>query len=244
MSGCSHKAATHVLTLNGCQVWAGGKDDALAHANWSLMFCLAGTSTTYLPSNPTKPSDAAKSIVPNELWEFDPPPVFAIEWPDGKAPTLTRDWWERLVEFLLSGEMDGEKVIFYCHGGHGRTGTALSIILALSGELPKGKDPVAKIRKLYCDDAVESWSQVDYIEAVTGRKVKVTPSNMNRAGSSTWFSGPPATSHGGTVHSLPSSSHKVPHKATEEPKIFGLFPDDGENWNEPKKEKPETPPKT
>ena len=62
--------------------------------------------------------------------------------------------------------------MFYCQGGHGRTGTALAIIGALSNCIPPGVDPVAEVRRRYCDLAVESAAQIEYIEAITGREVK------------------------------------------------------------------------
>ena len=56
----------------------------------------------------------------------------------------------------------------YCFGGHGRTGTVLSVLACLTGIIEEGTCPVAWLRNHYCDRAVESDEQADYIEAMTG----------------------------------------------------------------------------
>jgi len=56
---------------------------------------------------------------------------------------------------------DGERVLLFCAGGHGRTGLVLCYIL-LQHE-PMINDPVAEIRHRYCERAVESRSQLEQI---------------------------------------------------------------------------------
>lgn len=64
----------------------------------------------------------------------------------------------------------GKKILVYCTGGHGRTGTFLATLIALLE--PEVEDPVATLRSRYCEEAVESQAQYDYIfEELKGVKV-------------------------------------------------------------------------
>lgn len=92
---------------------------------------------------------------------------------DFKAPTLSKNQWEALVEDLKNIDQPMDALVF-CVGGHGRTGTVLSVLYGLTH--PDGGDPVKRIRELYCKKAVESTSQLDYIELMTGIKVEEKPS--------------------------------------------------------------------
>lgn len=56
---------------------------------------------------------------------------------------------------------DSERVLIFCAGGHGRTGLVLCYIL-LQHE-PMIVDPVAEVRRRYCERAVESHSQHEQV---------------------------------------------------------------------------------
>ena len=86
-------------------------------------------------------------------------PELVIEWPDGKVPGVTRKEWIQLVSDLR--EFDG-KVLVHCMGGHGRTGTLLSILAGLSKAV-KG-DPVKWVRENYCTKTVETQCQIEYLK--------------------------------------------------------------------------------
>lgn len=94
-----------------------------------------------------------------------------IDWVDFDIPELTRDFWLDLYSLLKDiADKDGHlDVIVYCLGGHGRTGTALSILAGVSGVTKS--DPVEYIRNRYCKNAVETVSQEKYVEDMTGLKV-------------------------------------------------------------------------
>lgn len=94
-----------------------------------------------------------------------------IEWPDFGVPGLDTETWAQLLTQLIPlGPL-----FVGCQGGHGRTGTALAVIGCLLDMIPKDADPVAYVRAHYCDEAVESKAQIEYITAITGREVKVGP---------------------------------------------------------------------
>ena len=97
-----------------------------------------------------------------------PQQIIGIDWPDGGTPAFTGKNWRSLVEDLkhLKSRSDKETlhVLVCCVGGHGRTGTALAILAALTGVAPE--DPVLYIRKEYCRKAVETRSQCRYIKKI------------------------------------------------------------------------------
>ena len=100
----------------------------------------------------------------------------AIEWKDYSAPKeLTKEFWLALVRELRENlvRLNLKNMLVCCQGGHGRTGSCLSILAGLMGAT--ATDPVAFIRENYCKKAVESNSQLDYIEEVTGIEVKAEP---------------------------------------------------------------------
>lgn len=106
-----------------------------------------------------------------EKW-YKQPEHIVLGWPDMGVPLLSREFWLELVEILRKKGRDRArhsnvyKVLFHCMGGHGRTGTALSIMGAFVG----GWDShlIATMRVLYCEHGVESQGQVGYIEKITG----------------------------------------------------------------------------
>jgi len=97
----------------------------------------------------------------------------AISWDDYRVPDLTREEWVVMVEELREvkkGGKLGEEVLVCCVGGHGRTGTCLSILAYLMGATTE--DPVKFVREVYCKKAVESNEQLNYIEEVCQCEVK------------------------------------------------------------------------
>lgn len=127
----------------------------------------------YRPGNLIGMNDGAKALGSaglNILWPTVP--NIWLKWPDFGIVPCTYAWWSNLVGLI--SKVDGA-VLLYCWGGHGRTGTAAAIIASIAGLVPDGDDPVEWIRKVYCEKAVESVSQLDYIEKITGRKVLAGP---------------------------------------------------------------------
>jgi len=97
-----------------------------------------------------------------------------IDWSDGSHPNLSKKFWEDLVKVIRT---ERKRVVISCQGGHGRTGTVLSILSVLMGAVKKEEDPVKFIREKYCQEAVETKVQCDYIENITGCKVGEKPSH-------------------------------------------------------------------
>jgi len=95
------------------------------------------------------------------------PSIIKIDWSDMGVPDLPKSFWKELIKVIRA---EKKRVVISCLGGHGRTGTALSILAVMMGITKT--DPVKFIREKYCKEAVESNSQLDYIEEMTGIKVE------------------------------------------------------------------------
>lgn len=78
------------------------------------------------------------------------------------------DW---VIKYLTSELKKGARIGMACHGGHGRTGTILSILWGLAnqkGGVPT-MNPILAVRELVgCQREVEDSTQEDFIYTVTG----------------------------------------------------------------------------
>ena len=80
--------------------------------------------------------------------------------------------FNKFIENIANQIVAGKRVLGYCTGGHGRTGTFGAALIALLE--PKIVDPIAEIRKRHCKKAVETIKQAD---AVFGIKGGLAPQN-------------------------------------------------------------------
>jgi protein-tyrosine phosphatase len=83
-----------------------------------------------------------------------------IRWPDFRLPTDRADARDALVEAWRQSET--ERVEVACHGGRGRTGTALACLAVLDG-VPASA-AVEFVRAHYDAKAVETPWQRKYVE--------------------------------------------------------------------------------
>lgn len=99
------------------------------------------------------------------------PEIVDLYIPDGETPSVDRRFWEQLWTDLArdtsnnGGSLD---VLVMCLAGHGRTGTVLACLGLASGVIDPAADPVQWIRDHYCQSAVETDEQLDYIELTFG----------------------------------------------------------------------------
>ena len=178
---CEHDL-TRVIKLRDCVLWAGKHADVNRAKPWDLVIDLTGPSracfdplTTASPQVqtmfPDLVTDLVRLSIPKSQYDC---PTIIIEWPDHGVPwALGRAYWERLYLFLCS--FKGE-VLIHCMGGHGRTGSAVAILISLIGRvkgLDKFKvfvsdDPITWVRKKICPECVETQAQAKYVEHITG----------------------------------------------------------------------------
>lgn len=119
--------------------------------------------------------------------------VLKLDWPDMQVPKLDAEDWKSVADVLARMR---RPFFVGCMAGHGRTGTGLSILLSLLNMVPKGKDPVEFVREIYCEEAVETDAQCEYVAKVTGREVKAKgthKSYVSTGGSWTGYKGPAST---------------------------------------------------
>ena len=84
-----------------------------------------------------------------------------LDWPDMRHPNLPARFWVELYGAIRRHR----RTLVFCMGGHGRTGTALSILRMIDKQV-QGRSAVKWIRGNYCEKAVEVPSQMGYVERV------------------------------------------------------------------------------
>lgn len=95
--------------------------------------------------------------------------VLWIEWADRAAPPVTVKFWTALAAQLQAvGTTEKPfRVLTVCHGGHGRSGTALTaLMMALSTYSPL--EAITHLRAVHCPRAIESAVQHDYLNILGG----------------------------------------------------------------------------
>lgn len=112
-------------------------------------------------------------------WEDGHSFLFKIT--DMRAPSNAEDF-KALIKWTLTRLGLGDKVHAGCIGGHGRTGTFLSALVAEMGE----KDAISYVREHYCKKAVESTEQVNFLHDHFGVK-KIGGYKSSGGGSVTKF---------------------------------------------------------
>ncbi len=91
-------------------------------------------------------------------------------------PALLRDFggvpadWGLFLELRIIPELEaGRKLLAYCVGSHGRTGTFLASLIALLESAEETPDPIAAVRERHCSHAVETLAQAEAIFALRGQ---------------------------------------------------------------------------
>ena len=98
---------------------------------------------------PEVPADFLLALADGPL---PPWPCRRINWPDFWIPTDRSDALDAMAEALDRAHA-GEAVEVACHGGRGRTGTALAALAVLDGLAPA--EAVGWVRRAYHPKAVE-----------------------------------------------------------------------------------------
>ena len=81
-------------------------------------------------------------------------------WTDGSTPRVQQMLEQ--VKWLAEQHKNGESIEVACYGGHGRTGTLLAILAALSTSEPT-LDAIDLVKADYCNHAVETKTQEETI---------------------------------------------------------------------------------
>lgn len=164
-SHCDH-SPTHVVNggEEGWNIYAGNKWGCSGKLkNYDIVLNLTGDSvykTGHLIPIPALSKFASKqeqNVKPIEI---------VLDWPDMGVLDMGRDWWEAFAAHVKKTK---SKVVMFCLGGHGRTGTALASLLVVL--LKWGaEESIDWVQKNYCKKAIETVDQKKYVYMIAGEK--------------------------------------------------------------------------
>lgn len=108
------------------------------------------------------PLTAGKSydVLAATMVDFSPPPA---------------NWGDFLREKVVPLLAEGKKLLFFCIGSHGRTGTLIASLIAILE--PEEANPVMAARERHCRSAVETKAQGAAIFALKGEELPVEMAN-------------------------------------------------------------------
>lgn len=152
---CTHRPQCLLQSReNDWEVWAGARFDCLDDLeHFDVLLNLTGESALEGHHVPLKGL---------EHWGKGAPPLEVIlDWPDMRAVALPSAFWTDLARYLAENRT---KMLVFCIGGHGRTGTAICCLMVVNGWTARAA--IEWVRKNYCRHAVESKEQEEYIHAV------------------------------------------------------------------------------
>ncbi len=89
-----------------------------------------------------------------------PAEIVSFAWPDMGVIPAPLAFWTGLLEMLPHNGT----VMITCHGGHGRSGTALACLMVASGH--SAKWAIETIRERHCKKAIETKGQEAYIHSI------------------------------------------------------------------------------
>jgi hypothetical protein len=170
-----HVGAPKVMQIGQVSVHASGWRDHPIW-EWDMMLRLGDEFAGFMDRpGGVNLNRAAKKAFKTIESPIKQPEIIQVGWADFYIPSLSKAWWMNLNNHLLKHPKG--TLYVHCYGGHGRTGTALAILAALNDfhHMDKARDPVAWVRKHYCKEAVESGTQIEYIEEITGATVHARP---------------------------------------------------------------------
>ena len=201
---CNHFAIRRVMSLGGSSIWAGSVDDVedmLESGSVPIDLIIDASGQTLgmwkAPKPPVTLSKSAADMFGDTLnpRDISLPPIVSLDWPDFGVPhaVLDRDWFHGFARQLAERELS---VAICCTGGHGRTGTLLSILAPLADDKlgtqrfskkarraatkawkERKERPVQAIRAVYCDKAVETETQLYLVADVTETDVTAEPAH-------------------------------------------------------------------
>ena len=129
--------------------------------NMDIVLDLTGTYTTSLWSLPEHWKSKAWMV---------PKRIIKMGIPDMKAPwDVDEEFWEELWDDLVvesAAVLHPLKVLILCFGGHGRTGTVISALVKASKLVVPNDDIIDYVRRVYCNKAIESNDQLNYLECM------------------------------------------------------------------------------
>lgn len=88
-------------------------------------------------------------------------------WTDYSDFPAGRSFWEKL--YSLIQDSGRKRILFFCVGGHGRTGTAAACLKTVALDIHGGV-AIREVRKAYCEKAIEAKIQENYVRGFTSKE--------------------------------------------------------------------------
>jgi hypothetical protein len=79
--------------------------------------------------------------------------------------------WSWFIDEVIKELQNGERILTFCVGSHGRTGCFLASLIARLE--PETEDPIAAVRERHCPRAVETLQQAEAVFALRGLPLPV-----------------------------------------------------------------------
>ena len=124
------------------------------------------TGTRTLTSQDIEPANDAGRVAFKNILETAGTtiPILHLYIKDFDIPNDMKDYhWLALAEDIEAIMREGKDVLIACQGGHGRTGMVVAIIARILRPDITGLDPITWLRKHYCQEVVETQSQINYV---------------------------------------------------------------------------------
>ena len=172
---CDHdkKAWKPVFTADGIRFFGCAKSDipepATNDPKQLIINCTGWSSFTSSKGAFVKEAPSCLKSLQNNKFILTPKTKvktdeLLLDWDDGSGPRLQPIFWPTMIaEAKNNGYKD---IVCCCMAGHGRTGTALATIAMATGLADNPDDAINLVRTKHCKRAVETFSQIDYLEIV------------------------------------------------------------------------------
>ena len=133
------------------EIWAGTKSDCRPFlGSFDLLLNCSGMSTL-LPKHKI-PMEWGKKFETVEFKEI------YLDWDNMAAVMIDSGFWKELINHLRENAL---RLLVFCQGGHGRTGTAVAALLISDGWT--ADEAIFHVRSTYCPKAIESMAQWNYL---------------------------------------------------------------------------------
>jgi hypothetical protein len=163
-TACYHPP-TYIFSVDKCELWAGRNPNVpdvipsrKIDPDTGFDLVLNCTNSSWKPKalEHTFPAKlkALFKLPYRKVWA--PVPQIDFDMKDGSAPwEFTLEFWQALTQMYK-----GKRLLVYCVGGHGRTGTVLGAFLAAAGCMQVAD----MVRKYHCEEAIETSTQEKYLD--------------------------------------------------------------------------------
>lgn len=164
---CRHAPTAVFRVKDSDVVYYGGSDSKVQEFDFEgLVICLLGRDQLISPKKPVRSTGDWAKKLKNYMDVGDVHPNYmTIDWPDYSIPPVLPGFFKALQEEVE--EKGIKKVLFFCMGGHGRTGTALASVLIEVCNF-SSKQATRWVHEKYCKEAIESTSQKDWLKDIAG----------------------------------------------------------------------------